>query len=226
MQVIARVFFLVIVSALTLVACSSAGVNDSVTSKPNVNKNLPASEVTPDDHIDGFFVVPELDFSRYRKMIVRELQLDDITVRQPTSMSKSKSWVLTDNQKRNFRESYIGAVVGHMIADGVYSTAIDTGDDVLSLQAAIVQIVPFSSSNNSGATPTMIRPEAEAMVTITIEMYDSQTNQLLATLTDSYNFGRLWEENSQLVNTAPTHNAFDFWLSYLRQELDVLSRRR
>lgn len=224
MQVIARVFILAIVSVSVLVACSSTGVKES-----GAGKNSPAPAATRDDHIDGFFVAPELDLSRYNKLIVRDLQLDNIQVVQPASRSEKNAWVLSDRHKRIFRESYISAVVGHMIADGVYTTALDNGENVLLLQAAIVQIAPFSSTENSSNNTTektmSMQREQEGMATIAIEIYDSQTGDLLATLTDSYNFGRVWQEGNLPISAAPIHNAFDFWLDYLRQELDTLSAR-
>lgn len=177
--------------------------------------------------VEGFFVVPGIDFSRYKKIVVIDLNLNNIKNPQIKSGRASNQVRLDEEQERFYREQYVGAVVGNLIADGTYSTALDAGDDVLLLNAAIAQITPPKAQEKaSDNSPAMqVFSGNVSTITLVLELFDSVTQQLVATFTDTQDLGQVWEAESPMGYNTRIPLIFDYWMAYMRKELDELSLR-
>jgi hypothetical protein len=212
------------VSLLTLLlqACASGGVKSTSNKKPT-DQAVTGSGI---ELVEGFFIAPGVDFSDYKKLMISSLVMENIAVARQPSKQQS-TLVLTDNDKRFYRDLYTAAVVEHLIADGTYTTAVDAGQDVLTLAAAIVQVAPpvmaETGANKSAAMQAYT--QSTSAITITLEIYDSQSRTLLATLTDAQDLGRSWDDTNRMAQATQVRLAFDYWLAYLRRELDILSGR-
>lgn len=174
--------------------------------------------------IEGFFVAPGHDFSRYRRLILTDLQLDNVNMVQSAGKPSSRP-TLSENDQRFYRAAYTAAVVDHLIADGTYGTALDPADDVFVLTAAIAQITAPASGGTTASARMQSYVDGVNTVTIVIEIRNSLTQQLIATFTETRDFGRMVEENSRSALSAQTRAAFNDWLAFLRKELDALSGR-
>ncbi len=199
---------------LGLVACSSQPAP----------KNSPvnaAEAPSTSDRMEGFFIQPAVNFSRYDQLILSDINLRDLQVRVLDSKQQSQ---LSDADRRFYREQYIAAAVGHFIADGRYSTTLDAGERVMRMDAAIVEIAPIvipDSSEESAAMRAYL--EGMANMTIVIEVRDSLSNQLLASFTDTRNLGRIWDDQSRMIQTRAVGEAFQEWLAALRFYMDELT---
>lgn len=205
--------------AVVVTACSSPTKSPTDTGKnPGAGDTPPTAEVT---HVDGTMVVPGTDFSKYKKLLVTALDVDNIEIISP---DVNKPWGIGEGDKRFFREQYTQAAVINLIADGAYATALDPGQDVLLLRSRIIRIAPPDASMAPGGNATT--QVFSSAVTISMELYDSSTEKLLGTLTNTLDLGRIWDENSQASSNLQVHQAFVYWLQSLRTELDALSRRQ
>jgi len=177
--------------------------------------------------VEGFFVVPGVDFATYKKIVVTDLNLADIKNPQIKPGRESNQVRLNEEQERFYRAQYVGAVVGNFIADGTYSTALDAGGDVLILNTAIAQITPPKQQEKaSDNSPAMqVFSGNSSSITVVVELFDSVTQQLLATFTDTQDLGQVWEEESPIGYNTRIPLIFDYWMAYMRKELDELSLR-
>lgn len=177
--------------------------------------------------IEGFFVVPETNFFRYKKIIVADLNLGNIINPDALPGSEPSRVVLNADQERFYRDQYIGAVVGNLIADGIYTTALDSGEDVLLLNATIAQITPPEQQEKPARNSAAMQAISgrTSTITIVLELYDSKTREMIATFTDTRELGQVWDENSPMGYNMQVPMIFDYWLAYLRKELDELSQR-
>lgn len=177
-------------------------------------------------NFDGTFVAPNVDFSQYRRLLVEQLNVDDVVIRKPTALSPSQNtpWELNDNDKRYYQERYTEALMNNLIQDGAYSTAVEAGQDVIRVQANIIEIAPLASKDDFQGRPTRMQVYSEGMGTMTLELslYDSVTGKVLAIITDKRDLGKIWEVNSRVTNNIQVRVAFNAWLKKLRLELDRL----
>jgi hypothetical protein len=171
---------------------------------------------------EGFFVVPDVNFSRYARLLLADLNLEQIVIAGST-----QPLVLTPEDKRFYRELYTAAVVDHLIADGTYATALDAEQDVLFVKAAITRVASPDLTQTAPAAPAMdAYLQSTSRITLALEMYDSLDEQVLATFTDTWDLGRSWDDNNHQIRVMQMRRAFDYWLAYVRQELDILSGRK
>lgn len=202
-------------------------------------KNATDDQVSTDKQssvelIEGFFVAPGINFAHYNQVIITDLKLDNIRIEQPASNAKQakqnsaktlSGLVLSADDKQFYRSQYVAAVINNLIADGAYATSIDTGNQVLLLRAAIVKIIPpVTQVESTSRQDIQAYAEKLGAVTITIELFDSQTQQLLATLTDTRELGSFLQNDNRLTYNNQVQLAFDYWLGYIRLELNELSQ--
>ncbi len=200
----------VVVVVSFLAACASAPP-EPVELPPE--SSLAGSEVLDNPLLDGLFVAPGTNFSRFSELLVTELQLDEW--HRPGLQLPLKA--MNTNDQRFVREQYVEAMVHHMIADGGYSLSTEPGPQVLRLDASLHQRIrmPEGVANPSD-------PRALVVMLLNIEFFDSTSGQLLATLTDRQPVGRVGRRNKNPVAAAQVRRAFSYWMQTLREELDAL----
>jgi len=219
------------IALLTLVASVIVGCS---TTKPHEQEaQLKADKagltVVEKTRFDGTFIAPGAKFSRYKKLFVEQLDMTDVSIRQPSArkIADEKPWVLSDADRRFYQEKYTEALMNNLLGDTVYTTAIQAGADVLTVSAKVVEIAPLASKDDLKGRPTNVKVYSEGMGTMTLELtlYDSISGKPLAIITDQRDLGRIWEENNRTSNNVQVRLAFDQWLGNLRRELDKASGR-
>ena len=177
---------------------------------------------------DGTFVAPGIDFSKYKKILVEQLDMENVEIIQPSSEPLRRTpWTLKADDKAYYQERYTEALVNNLVSDGAYTTVASPGEDVLVLKSRILQIAPLASKDDSEGRPGIMKVYSEGMGRMTIEMslYDSVSGKALGIITDQRDLGRIWEENNRATNNIQVRLAFNAWLKKLRSELDALSKR-
>lgn len=226
MRQLKKIFYktLVPLSVVILWGCSATPHTETNNTTEQAQEG---ASTTSDPHIiEGTFVAPGIDFANYRRLIVAELGLSDIDITIPAEPHGDTPWVLTEEDKSFLRSEYTHAVVGNLIADGTYTTAINPAEDVLLVKSRIVQIAggkPLSSEENEAMA---MYNKSAAEITISMELFDSATHRLIGTITDSRDLGQMQVNNNRLAANVLIRQAFIDWLKTLRTELDALSGRQ
>lgn len=196
---------------LHLAACASAPP-EPVEPSP-AESSLAASEVLDNPLLDGLFVAPGADFSGYTELLVTELQLDDW--HRPGVQLPLKA--MNSDDRRFFREQYVGALVHYLVADGGYALSTESGPQVLRLDASLHQRVSTPEGVSDPSDPRTL-----VLMVLNVEFYDSASGDLVATLTDRQPIGRVGQRDNNPVAAAQVRRAFSFWMRTLREELDEL----
>lgn len=212
-----------LLALLGVVSCSSQS------EQPQQKSAAPEAAATAEQRnpaeMDGIFVAPSADFSRYKKIIITELGLDDIDIQMPPNWNAATPWIVGEKEKQFFRTEYTQAAVVNLIADGTYATALSPADDVLLLKAKVTRIAPMLSPDGSRNRAMAYEQNSGAM-TLTLELYDSVSQKLVGTIIDTRSLGRIWDDNSRASTSLQVRRAFAAWLKNLRIELDQLSNRQ
>ena len=216
---------------LALAASLVAGC--SITKKHEKEAQIKADKagltVVEKTRFDGTFIAAGAQFSQYKKLIVEQLDMSEVKIRKQSSnnLTNDTPWELNDADRRFYQERYTEALMNNLIADGTYTTAMQTGPDVLTVSAKVLEIAPLGSKDDMKGRPTNVKVYSEGMGTMTLEisLYDSVSGKPLAIITDQRDLGRIWEENNRATNNVQVRQAFNQWLSNLRKELDKASGR-
>jgi len=216
---------------LALAASLVAGC--SITKKHEKEAQIKADKagltVVEKTRFDGTFIAAGAQFSQYKKLIVEQLDMSEVKIRKQSSnnLTNDTPWELNDADRRFYQERYTEALMNNLIADGTYTTAMQTGSDVLAVSAKVLEIAPLGSKDDMKGRPTNVKVYSEGMGTMTLEisLYDSVSGKPLAIITDQRDLGRIWEENNRATNNVQVRQAFNQWLGNLRKELDKASGR-
>lgn len=180
---------------------------------------LTSVEKTP---IAGAFIARGVQFSKYKKLLVEQLDLSDVKVHSQSS--GAAPWAASNEERGYYQERYTEALMGNLILDGTYSTAMQAGVDVMTIAAKVVEVASFDNKEDVKGRPANTKTYSEGVgaMTLEISLYDSVSGKPLAIITSQR---RLWEENNRETSNIQVQVAFNYWLSTLRTELDRASGR-
>ena len=166
----------------------------------------------PDPSLDGVFVAPGVDFSRYQRLLVTDLDLSHWQ-----SQATTESLVYLNRDQRQFlREEYTQALVHYLVADGSYPLSLEPEAGVLRLDTRIQQGLQRLRPNpQQPAEPFVV-------MLIQMELYDAGSGQFLASLTDRRAVGRLTDQAKPRLAERQIARSFSDWMEWLREQLDQL----
>ena len=172
-------------------------------------------------------VMPGVDWSKYRAVQIRTLQIPE-TVRDATPGSTTRrlweSYVLRDQDVARLQEAYASAMRDQLGAAGLAITNT-SGPDTLILAAQIIDIrlaAPIESSRmtSSGGGRTYTR--GAGSIAIAGVLADGQTGQVIAEMADQHNGVDVWGINNSVTNLAEARRGFNRWARALRDRLIAL----
>lgn len=183
----------------------------------------------PDARVVLATVKPGIDWSKYRSIEVRTLQIPE-TVRDASPGGASRrlweSYVLRDKDAAKLQEAYGSAMRDELGAAGLAVT--DTpGPDTLILAAQIIDIrlaAPIESSRMtySGSGRTYTR--GAGSIAIAGVLADGSSGQVIAEMADQHNSVNVWGINNSVTNLAEARRGFNKWARALRDRLIALRR--
>jgi hypothetical protein len=192
-------------------------------------KSLPAvndegMELVKDSKLATVYADPGADLSIYNKIL-----LQDATVafrknwQRDQNRGISSLRVKTRDMERiqesvatTFREVFTKELV-----DGGYEMAEEAGPDVLLVTPAIIDL-DVHAPDVQGASRTYSYSESAGEMTLKLELFDSITNDKIATATDrkkDYRAGYL-QWRTRVSNTADARRMMSSWAKALRTALD------
>ncbi|MEP0203051.1 MAG: DUF3313 family protein [Halioglobus sp.] len=173
------------------------------------------------------YVDPDADFTKYKRVLVTPLGLDNVEIIQPSSSSAivgRKDWVLTDKDKAMLSEAYMEAMKEQLETKGGYALTNEPADDVLEISAMITTIAPSAPKDDNtsrGAGRTQVYTEGAGSMAIAVAYGDSETGEVLGLAKDSRasnttNFG----VNNSVTNRSDVRRMLSSWASNIRVGLD------
>jgi hypothetical protein len=215
-----------VVGTLTLVAACS-------TSTPEVQTGDDAEILAGNLHkidnsrADVAYIDPDVDFSKYNKILLLPLGVDNVEIKQPNttgsvSRLSSKNWELTDADKVKLQKAFHDAMTKQLEDKGHYPIVTETGDDVLTIEAKLIGLAPSApkddSSRSIGRSTTYT--EGGGAMAVTVAFGDSESREVLAIMKDSRASTSHWGRNNSVSNLSDVRSMFNSWAISIRSGLD------
>jgi hypothetical protein len=169
-------------------------------------------------------VMPGVDWSKYRTIEIRPLQIPD-TVRDATPGGASRrlweSYVLRDQDVAKLQEAYASAMRDQLGSAGLVITATP-GPDTLILAAQIIDIrlaAPIESSRQSFSGPGRTYTRGAGSIAIAGVLADGASGRVIAEMADRHNSVNVWGINNSVTNLAEARRGFNKWARALRDRL-------
>jgi hypothetical protein len=214
-------------AAVTLVsACSST---------PEIQTGEDAEVIMGDLHkvdnsrTDLAYVDPNADFSKYQKVMLMPLGMDNVEIIQPNnrdSMSRSNrsNWELTDSDKENLQKIFHESMTKELDKKGGYAIVTEVGDDVLQIQAAVLTIAPTAPKDDGSSRAigrSQVYTQGAGSMAVMVAFADSETGEVLGLMKDSRASNSAnWGRNNSVTNLSNIRIMFNSWARGIRNGLD------
>ncbi len=210
-------------ATLMLGACSSEPEiqtgDDAEVIMGNLNK-------VDNSRADLAYVDPDADFSKYNKVMVMPLGVDNVEIIQPSSsgsVTHRQNWELTDADKQKLQEVFHEAMVKELADKGGYPVVTEAGDDVLQVAAKLTAIAPSAAKDDFKSRPTgrsRVYTEGGGGLSVAVAFGDSETGEVLGIMKDSKSSTSMWGSHNSVSNMADVRRMFNSWASQIRKGLD------
>jgi hypothetical protein len=214
--------------ALMLVACASEP-KVTETSKDDVILDR-LHRVTNADAALAY-VDPTVDFSKYTKVMVDPLSVDNVEIIQPdTSGSASmrtrgSKWELSDEDKSKLRAAFADAMRTQLQEKGDYPVVTTAAANVLRITTVLTALAPNAppddnKSRNLGRG--RVYTEGAGSVYISVGFVDSETGEVLAVVKDVKSSRNHFGVNNSVTNLSDVKFMFNGWARAIRARLDIV----
>lgn len=219
-----RKYAVTVTLAALLSACSST---------PEVQTGEDAEVIGNNLHrIDGSradvaYIDPNADFSKYSKILVLPLGVDNVEIIQPDSSGSrinSRDWELTDKDKQTLQQLFHDAMKKQLEDKGDFPLVDQPGDDVLEIEAIITAIAPSAPKDDNRSRPigrSYVITQGAGAMAVAVAFGDSETGEVLALVKDSRDSGNssTWGGNNSVTNRAEVTRIFNSWALQINKSL-------
>lgn len=214
-----------------LAAASIAALLAGCTSSPEIQTGEDAEVIGDNLHrVDNSrakvaYVDPDADFSRYTKVLVRPLGVDNIEIIQPDrtgSAINRRDWELTDADKLALQDMFQSAMEKQLQERGQFPLVTEPGDDVLEIGAMITAIAPAAAKDDNmsrTAGRSYVITEGAGSIAVAVALGDSQTSEVLALFKDARSSSHHWGMNNSVTNRADVQRVFNSWATQINSSL-------
>ena len=219
---------LTLIGATMIVACSSTPEVQTGEDAEVIGENLHRVD---NSRADMAYIDPDADFTRYSKVMLQPLGVDNIEVIQPDSrgsVTNRRDWELTDSDKQMLQQMYEDTMIKQLQEKGDFPVVTEPGDDVLQIAAMITAIAPSASKDDNRSRPagrSYVVTEGAGAIAVAVAFGDSQTGEVLALVKDSRSSNSHWGMNNSVTNRADVQRMFTSWAIQINSSLNKVTGR-
>jgi len=172
------------------------------------------------------YAKPDLDLSGYTAFMldpVRVAYQKDPLGRTRRTMGGESNFALSARQMENFKEIFHESVVEALTEDEGYELVGEPAPNVLRINASLIDLVVRVPTEVSGRES--VYAASYGAVTLIVELYDSQSGEILALTADRQDPTRSSHELSAVENSfmrADVTRLFGHWAETMRTRLDQI----
>lgn len=210
-----------------LVACSSEPTIQTGEDAEVIGDNLHRVD---NSRASAAWVDPDADFSRYTRVLIRPLGVDNIEVIEPSGSvtSRRSNWELNDSDKQMLQDMFKTAMEQQLEERGSFPLAEEPGDDVLEIGAMITALAPSAARDDGRSRPTgrsRVYSEGAGAIAVAVAFGDSETGEVLALVKDSRSSNSHWGVNNSVTNRSDVQRMFNSWATQLNSTLERVTGR-
>jgi hypothetical protein len=220
-----RIVAACLTAAFGLSAC--AGTRTTMIDEPSTHEGLQRAQVR---NIDAVYRKPDVDWSRYRRLLIRDVDIAFSQGWERSQRSATSDWSREDSEriKRELAELFAETARRELQVEGGYEIVREAGQDVLEIRPSIIDLY-INAPDVSRTTPGIVRSYTTdaGRMTLVAELRDSISGELLARAYDKREDIRdtQWEWTTSITNAQAAKRALGVWADALREALDSARTR-
>jgi len=214
---------LALLAAVSLSACQSTPKGTDSLDELSTSEGLARVK---SKQVALLYVRPQASLAGYSKFLIKPVEVQFAKHWNPESQSSGSVLYRMGDVDREKIKSELGDafvdVFKQEMAKGGYALVTDPGEDVLEIQAALVNLYINAPDPSQVAGQTRVYTTDAGEMTLVMQLHDSVTGQLLARTVDrqaaSHQF---WNWTTSVSNTADARRIIDGWATSLRKAFDA-----
>jgi len=169
------------------------------------------------------YVKPGIDLSKYHKVMVRPLELDDIEViKPPWEQANPEEWTFEEGTGEAVQKLFMDAMHTELEVNGGYTLVTDAADDVLRIEVEILSITPYVKPGSAtGDEGYEIETLGSGELVVSAEFRDSRTRELLILVEGERTIGDEYKKLSRENHTENLRNLFSAWGVKIREAMST-----
>lgn len=210
----------VAVVATALISCSSN--RTTVIDAPSTLEGLQPVRI---GNIDAVYKKPGADFSQYRRLLIRDVDIAFSRGWEHSQNSATRTWSSADSEriKGELASLFARTVRRELELEGGYEIVQEPGQDVLEIRPSIIDLY-VNAPDLSRTEPGIVHRYTTnaGRMTLVAELRDSISGELLARAYDQREDMRStdWEWTTSITNSHKAQLAISIWADALRDALD------
>ena len=172
--------------------------------------------------LDSAYFKPGVNFSDYPQIQFAELDTTNTTVREPSAPNDfDEPWILTDKDKVFLQKKYLETFTKELINSERFKAAGGSAKTLL-IKTTLQELAPSAPKDDLKGRPNIsdYYTEGAGTMTMKMEVYDAQTNELLGLIADENDLGNRWERNDRANNNRQLSLTFTRWADSLGDALE------
>ncbi|WP_395375825.1 DUF3313 family protein [Marinicella sp. W31] len=196
----------------------------------------PSAEISYDglhkvDHtvMDDVWAKPDIDLSQYKKILIANTQVAFKDVKENSRrlyrrLNNSNEFSITERNKKRITQEIQITFKNELSKVETFQISETPGDDVLLIEASIIDIVSHIPPEDYSSTDVYVRSAGEA--TLILEFKDSISKEILIRAVDqraAQDYGFL-QKTSAITDIIEFKRLANNWARTLRKRLDEISK--
>ena len=206
----------------SLIAGGCAANRSTPIDEPSTLEGLQRVRV---DGIDAVYRRPDADFSQYRRLLIRDVDIAFTRGWERQQNSATRTWTQEDSERirHDLRELFAEVAKKELQTRGGYELVTQPGPDVLEVRPSIVDLY-IAAPDTSRTEPGIVRRYTTdaGRMTLIAELRDSMSGEILARAFDKREamHSQQWEWTTSVTNSQKARIAIASWAATLREALD------
>jgi len=163
--------------------------------------------------IPATYIKPDLDLSKYKKVLVKPLNISNIEVLKPAwEQGSTEEWSFDGGSGAAVQKLFMDAMHQQLEVVGGYPLVTESGADVLRVEVEVLSITPYvKPGTESGHEGHEIETLGSGELVISAEFRDSQTRELLILVEGERSIGDEYKTLNRENHIENLKNLFSAW---------------
>lgn len=168
------------------------------------------------------YVKPDVDFSVYKRVMVRPLNMDSMEVLKPAwEQDSDEEWTANPENRPLVQELFIEAMKEELENKGGYPLVNEAAEDVMRIEAEILSVTPYVKPGTPFSDGKFeVYTLGSGDVAFSAEFRDSTTREMLILVEGERAIGDEYRELSRDNHIANIKSLFAQWGAKVRESLD------
>jgi len=189
---------------------------------PGLMSLLFAGTLLAETNIPASYVKPDIDLTKYTKVMIKPLNIGDVEViKPPWEQDDPEEWDFEEGSGEEVQQLFMDAMHSEVEVKGGYPMVAESADDVMRIEVELLSITPYTKpGSQTGDDGYEIETLGSGELVVSAEFRDSSTRELLILVEGERTIGDKYRKLTTENHIKNLTKLFTTWGIKIREALD------